>query len=394
MQVFLYLKHFPSAGDWLHEGTTKAVHGLASGLAACGAEVTVLCEGDRSNQHRAPAGYTIACFKRSRWSRSSAPSFQVSAELKAFLAKVAVPQNSIVILNGIFHKSVYALSRFLHHAQIPYIVAPHDPYHPSIFQTNRHLKIPYWHLLEKVMLQQAAAVQLLDQRHEVWLHHRHIHTPTIPVPNGFEPSDVIDPSRITWPTSSQTAKLFFLGRIDQHNKGLDILMAAIAGIAAQQPIHLTIQGSDWGDRATLQTQAQTLQIQKQVTFLEADFARSAALLAAQHEVFCLTSRFEGFGLVALEAMLAGRVILVSEIAGIAPHVLACGCGKVVEPTVAGVKQGIQELLKERSQWPAMGQRGRQYVLENLQWQGIAATALAAYSQVLQSTPPQFAFSPG
>jgi glycosyltransferase involved in cell wall biosynthesis len=394
MQVFLYLKHFPPAGDWLHEGTTKAVHGLATGLAACGAEVTVLCEGDRTTQHQAPAGYTIACFKRSRWSRSSAPSFWVSTELQTFLQRKASPHSSLVILNGVFHKSVYALSRFLRHAQIPYIVAPHDPYHPSIFQTNRYLKLPYWHLLEKVMLQQASAVQILDERHEQWLHYLRVNTPTIAVPNGFEPSDVIDPRLIQWGDSAHTAQLYYLGRVDQHNKGLDILIHATATIPPHQAVQLTIQGPDWGDRAALEAQANTLNATHPVQFLDADFAQSAALLAAQYDVFCLTSRFEGFGLVALEAMLAGRVLLVSEVAGIAPHVLASGCGVVVEPTVAGVQQGIQQLLQVRSQWPDMGQRGRQYVLEHLRWQSIAAKALSAYHATLNHPSHQLALSPG
>jgi glycosyltransferase involved in cell wall biosynthesis len=400
MQVFLYLKHFPSAGDWLHEGTTKAVHGLATGLIACGAEVTVLCEGDRTTQHQAQAGYTIACFKRSRLSRSSAPSFRVSRELQHFLQANASPhanaspQDSIVILNGVFHKSVYALSRFLRQSQIPYIVAPHDPYHPSIFQTNRYLKLPYWHLLEKVMLQQASAVQILDERHEKWLHQLQINTPTIAVPNGFEPSDVIDPSLIQWGNLTDPAKLYYLGRVDQYNKGLDVLIQATATTPPHQAVQLTIQGPDWGDRADLETQVNTFNAKHPIQFLNADFEQSAALLAAQHDVFCLTSRFEGFGLVALEAMLAGRVLLVSEVAGIAPHVLASGCGVVVEPTVIGVQQGIQQLLQVRSQWPEMGQRGRQYVLEHLRWQSIAAKALSAYHQTLNHQSPQFVLSPG
>ena len=36
MNFYLYLKHFPSNGGPLRVGTSKAVHGLASGLAATG----------------------------------------------------------------------------------------------------------------------------------------------------------------------------------------------------------------------------------------------------------------------------------------------------------------------------------------------------------------------
>jgi glycosyltransferase involved in cell wall biosynthesis len=403
MHIFLYLKHFPATGDWLHEGTTKAVHGLASGIVACGAQATVLCEADQTSQVQAAAGYTIACFRQASQRGSSAPSLRLAPELQTFLREQATQPGGLVILNGIFHRSVYALSRLLAKTGIPYIVAPHDPYHPSIFQTNRYLKLAYWHLLEKPMLQRACAVQLLDPRHQEWLVRRGIQTPTVAVPNGFEPCDVIAETAIQWPYPDDHAPsnplpppphLFFLGRIDRYNKGLDILIDALAQIRATTPIKLTIQGPDWGDRRQLAAQAQALNLAEAVCFMEPDYARSPANLAAQHEVFCLPSRFEGFGLVAIEAMLAGRVLLVSEVAGIAPYVQASGCGVVVAPTVAGVAEGIEHLLAVRSQWPEMGRRGRQYVLDHLQWQGIAAQALVAYSQMLAVSSSQLALSPG
>ena len=40
----------------------------------------------------------------------------------------------------------------------------------------------------------------------------------------------------------------------------------------------------------------------------------------RHDLFVLPSRFEGFGLSALEAMLAARPVLVSDVAGLAPHI--------------------------------------------------------------------------
>jgi glycosyltransferase involved in cell wall biosynthesis len=391
MQVFLYLKHFPPAGDWLHDGPTKAVHGLAGGLVAAGAQVTVLCENTQTSQHKTPTGYTIACFRNAR--AKSEPSLHISRELKDFLRQVPPDSEHLVILNGIFHRSVYGLSRFLRRIGMPYIAAPHDPYHPNIFQTKRYLKLPYWHLLEKPMLQQAAGIQVLDPRHEAWLRGLGVTTAVVATPNGFEPSDVIDAAAIAWEDDGQRSpELYSLGRIDQHHKGLDILIQSVAEMSAHTPLNLTMQGPDCGDRKQLQQQID--RIGSTAHFLEADYARSAATLIAGYDIFCLTSRFEGFGLVALEAMLAGRVLLVSEVAGIVPHVLASGCGIVITPTVAGVQQGLEELLKRRSEWQTMGLQGRRYVLEHLQWRGIATQALGAYSQLLEPLPSTFALSSG
>jgi glycosyltransferase involved in cell wall biosynthesis len=99
-------------------------------------------------------------------------------------------------------------------------------------------------------------------------------------------------------------------------------------------------------------------------------------------VFCLPSRFEGFGLSALEAMLAGRVLLVSERAGIARHIHASECGITVEPTVAGIGKGLESLLERRAEWREMGLAGRRYALANLQWRNIAAAALDQYHRLV------------
>jgi glycosyltransferase involved in cell wall biosynthesis len=106
-------------------------------------------------------------------------------------------------------------------------------------------------------------------------------------------------------------------------------------------------------------------------------------ILAEHDVLCMPSRFEGFGLVALEAMLAGRVLLVSERAGVARHVLASGCGLSVSPSVEGVAAGMRAILSRRRDWGEMGRRGRRYALERLQWKNVAADALESYARLLE-----------
>ena len=81
-------------------------------------------------------------------------------------------------------------------------------------------------------------------------------------------------------------------------------------------------------------------------------------------------------------MLAGRVLLVSEIAGIAPHVEKCGCGVIVTPGVSSIKSGLIELLKCRSEWQEMGLKGREYALNHLHWDKIATVALDNYKKLL------------
>lgn len=374
MNLFLYLKHFLPHEEHPNEGASKFVHGLASGLTACGSRVTVLCEGVERVSRQTPEGYQIECFANPQ----SQPSFNLAPALRDYVVNQI--RDSLVILNGMFHLSVYALSRLLRQHQIPYIISPLDPYHPSIFNKNAHLKWPYWYLLERRLLKQATAIQLLDIRHTEWLRRLGVQTPTIGTPCGYFPQDVHPESTLQYRTSGNP-KLFFLGRLDAYNKGLDILLAAFAQIQVVSPAELVIQGPDWGDLQHLEAQANQLGLSDRVTFLDPDFEASPSALIGKYDIFCIPSRFEGFSQSALEAMLSGRVLLISEIAGIAPHIQASQCGIVVKPELASIETGFLKLLERRSEWQEMGLRGRQYVLENLDWKTIASRALAEYQRI-------------
>jgi glycosyltransferase involved in cell wall biosynthesis len=332
INIYLYVRHFPPTDDPCgiceaarhHDGIVKAVHGLASGLVKAGAIVTVLSESSatQNTSVKTAAGYTVECFANPIQTR---PSFRLSPALKAYIQHI--PPQSIVILNGIFHASVYALSRLCRRWNVPYIIAPHDVYSPPMFARKPYLKWTYWWLLEKRMLQQAVAVQVLETRQADWLNRLKISTPIVTVSNGTADSESIAQRQ-----ENPVPKLFFFGRMDRYHKGLDLLLEAFQIVSSSVPLELTIQGADEGDRPALERQAQQLQLN--VTFLDPDYHQSPIAIISQYDIFCLPSRFEGFGLSALEAMVAGRVLLVSEVAGIAPYVEASGCGVAVEPNPA------------------------------------------------------------
>lgn len=379
MNFYLYLKHFPLQDSPLGEGMCKAIHGLASALAAGGQSVTVLCEGTPHGTRHTSEGYQIRCFASSH----SDSTFSITRGLAEFIRTAMMPED-LVILNGIFHRSVYVIARHLRRQRVPYIVAPHDPYNPAMFQSKKLLKELYFGWFERRLLQRSIGVQVLDQRHGEWLRQRGIRVPVIEVPNGFEPADVLPEASLHWSQGSPP-RIYFLGRFDAYNKGLDLLLAAFAQIQARTGATLTLQGADRGDRSALAQQAHTLGIAPSVTFLDPDYHTPPSVLASQYDIFCIPSRFEGFSLSALEAMLAGRVILISEIAGIAPHVVRSGCGITVQPTIAAITTGLQMLIDRRDRWQEMGLQGRQYALKTFQWREIGQRALAAY----QALHPRF-----
>ena len=255
-----------------------------------------------------------------------------------------------------------------------YIVVPHDPYNAAQFAKSAWLKRPYWHLYEKPLLDHALSIQLLDRRHAGFLLHRGVRTPTIEVPNGFEPSAVDGFARKPPGTSGDAPiRFYFLGRIDAFNKGLDLLIKAFARFGAGKAVDLTLQGPDQGDAAALTRLARRFDMADRVRILPPNYDQRGTELIARYDVFCLTSRYEGFGLAVVEAMLAERALLVTNVAGIAPYVRQSKAGLVVEPTEEAICRGLELLWWQRVEWPSMGARGRQHVLNTLSWEGNRAS---------------------
>ncbi|MDZ4141372.1 MAG: glycosyltransferase [Methylotenera sp.] len=372
--TYLYLKNYPNTGLPIVTGTIKAVHGLASGLTTCGVNVTVICEGKQNSSVKTVSGYEIRCFDRSE---VTSP-FSIPKQLKFFLANIT-KDNSLVILNGIFNPAIYGVARFLNVQSINYILAPHGMYHPETFKKNSFLKWPYWFCCERYILNHAKAIQLLDINGSKYLEKLGIKTPIISVPNGFFDKDVISAEKLEW-RSDGIVKILFFGRIDIHTKALDVLIEAISVLRKSVNFELTIQGPDWGDeKSKLVKLVKKFNVEDVVKFAEPEYDMPASEVISKYDIFCMPSRHEGFGLSALEAMLAARVLLVSSSTGIATHVSNSGCGVVIEPNVVSITEGFKSLIGKKSSWKSMGLAGREYALNALHWDKIAKNALVEYT---------------
>lgn len=288
-----------------------------------------------------------------------------------------------VVLHGVYNPPNVGMSRLLCRLGIPYIFLPHDPYPPALQNHHRFRKLVYWKLFEERMIKRAAAVQLLDEGHEGFLRNLGCQVPIFSHPNGCE-SETLNllKGEPHVPGSRKIPQLHYLGRMDRNHKGLDLLIEAFSKVVGEHSAKLCLTGNDWFDREGLEKQAADLGISNQVEF-RGRRPEPSIQLQADSDLCVLTSRFDGFGLTIVEAMLAGRPVVVSRAAGVAGHVEKSRGGWVVEPTVAGIVRGMNEALEARDQWPEMGERNREYVLNFLTWEQVAKATLASYRRFFE-----------
>lgn len=135
------------------------------------------------------------------------------------------------------------------------------------------------------------------------------------VPNGVEtaPSGLDGPLAPAWLAEAARQDLvLFVGRLAEQ-KGLDVLLAALAHLVPSAPSVRLACAGDGPLRAELEARARALGLAERVRFLGVRDDVLALLRAAR--AFVLPSRSEGLSNALLEAMVAGTPIVATDIPG-------------------------------------------------------------------------------
>lgn len=140
-------------------------------------------------------------------------------------------------------------------------------------------------------------------------------------------------------------------------KDLGTLLRAIDKVSETHPnVRLAIVG-EGPKREELESLASDLGIDDRVTFT--GYRSDIPALMQAFDVFALPSRWEGFGLVFLEAMAAGTPVVASEVSAVPEIVVDAETGYLVPPGESDeFAEYIDHLLEEPSLAERMGQSGR------------------------------------
>jgi glycosyltransferase involved in cell wall biosynthesis len=170
--------------------------------------------------------------------------------------------------------------------------------------------------------------------------------------------------------------VLYFGRLDWIQKGLDTLFDAFAALSAERP-ELRLKAAGRGkdlDRAV--ARADALGIRDRVEFLGAVSDEERERLFAGARVLLMPSRFEGFGMVAAEAMAAG-VPIVATAGGALPEVIAPPEGGRVVPVgdARALAAAAALLLEDPAEREALSRSARRSA-ERFRWQAVARDHLA------------------
>jgi glycosyltransferase involved in cell wall biosynthesis len=158
--------------------------------------------------------------------------------------------------------------------------------------------------------------------------------------------------RTDWPDDQHGWRLACIGRLDPKEKGQDLLLRVLARRHwRDRPLSVTFYG-DGLQRASLERMARNLGLNN-VTF--AGFVHDVPAIWSSHHGLILPSRCEGLPLVLIEAMLSGRVPIVTDVGG-NTEVVEDGATAYVAaaPTEDALDNAMERAWNERERWREIG----------------------------------------
>jgi glycosyltransferase involved in cell wall biosynthesis len=168
-----------------------------------------------------------------------------------------------------------------------------------------------------------------------------------------------------------------LGRLDRQ-KGYDVLLRALSelpGVAA-------VLVGDGPEREALERQAAETRLDGRVLF--AGWQEEPRRYLTALDAFVLPSRFEGFPLSVVEAMLAELPVVASRVGSMAEAVQDGETGVLVAPDdPAALASALRRLLDEPDVRARLGRRGREVAVAQLTSAAMARAFEALYREILR-----------
>jgi glycosyltransferase involved in cell wall biosynthesis len=210
------------------------------------------------------------------------------------------------------------------------------------------------------------------------------------IPNGLEYRHLIELRqkyqayphiRRRWAQPGQPL-IFFVGRLEWE-KGPDLLVQAMPKVLAEFPQARLVLAGKGSYTTQLITMVQEAGLEEaiQLAGFISDETRNELYAVADIAVF--PSRYEPFGIVALEAMAAGTPVVVSNVGGLSEVVDHGVTGLRAETTPDAIADAILDILHHPDLAAERARRAQNVVRTQYSWESIADRTLEVYRELLE-----------
>lgn len=204
------------------------------------------------------------------------------------------------------------------------------------------------------------------------------------IPNGINIGDMqvtFDQNLRRQFAADDEELLIFVGRL-VFEKGVDVLLYALKHLSVVRPkVKLIIAGRG-AYQPELEDLARHLGIAHQVRFVGHVDAAQRDKLYAISNAAAFPSRYEPFGIVALEAMAAGIPVVAGDVGGLKEIITDGEDGFLVPPSNAGALSSVlYTILDDRERARKMAAKAREKVEKIFTWDSVAEQTERVYKNI-------------
>ncbi len=371
-------------------GPGRIAASLCNSISQMGFEIDIITTKDPLQRYKlidTDAGKSNILFFE-RWKYET---YAFSIPLKNWLT-TNIKKYDIVHIHSVFNYPTQIAAELAIKAKIPYVIAPHGMLEPWALAYRAWKKRFFYDFAVKPALKKAQAIHVTSSPEATNIKSLEISKNLVLIPNGIngeEFNSLPNPEIFyqQFPSLRGKKLIVFLARIDP-KKGLDLLASAFTRVHELFPnSHLVIIGSTTTSDTQYLDSVKQYFIQKNclnnITFtgMLTGQIKLSALAAAT--IYVSPSYSEGFSMSVLEGMASGL-----------PCVITTGCNfpeaenaqavRVVNINSDDIANALIWCLEHPEEAKMLGDRARNFVLDNYTWYRAAENMIQLYSQLVNN----------
>lgn len=284
----------------------------------------------------------------------------------------------IVIFHQIYEVEFIKLSRLLRKEKIPYIIVPHGSLTTEAQKTKRIKKF-FGNFLFMPFINGAKAIQCLSKTEmeaTLWKNSKFVGT------NGC-----LKPEKNKENFNIDKIKFVYVGRLDYHIKGLDIMLDAfklLMDSPYKDKCELKIYGPDYQGRyAHVGQMIKERSLNGLVTLNPAVFGADKESVLLESDIFIQTSRTEAMPMGILEALSYGLPCIITTGTTLGDFIKSYNAGWVAETNAQSVFEQLVKAIEEKNTLVEKSKGAIALIDENFAWNTVAQDTVCRYLRIIE-----------
>ncbi|SIP94190.1 glycosyltransferase family 4 protein [Chryseobacterium sp. RU33C] len=343
-------------------GVNKVVYNIATKQAQNKENVEVWGISENTEINYPERIFVTRIFKKKR------NPFSIPDDLKKEI--LAADQATIFHFHGGWIPLFSSLSKLLKKNNYRYVITPHGAYNSIAMEKSKYTKKIYFEIFEKKVIENACKIHCIGESEIEGLHSVFPTSKSVLITYGYD--------RINTGFYSGNLKepiIFgFVGRLDIHTKGLDILIESFASFSSKKPNSKLWIVGDGAEKNELIHLLKSYHISDKVELLGSKFGEEKNDLIKKMHVFVHPSRNEGLPVSVIEAADFGKPCIVTKNTNIGHLVEKYNAGiSIAAPDSALLTNSfimMSEIWENQDEYKKMSENAIKMVEEAFDWNRI------------------------